>query len=130
MRTVTTCKASREPSSENYAKFRGKCREYAEAACKKDPSLTLVRGHYLCPFWGKQPHWWCKKPDGTIVDPTVKQFPVPSVGEYVEFNGVIQCSECGKEMKEEEADIDGNYAFCSTKCHLLFVGLPAGERLI
>ena len=33
-----------------YKKFRGKCKEVCEEACEKDPSLTLVRGHYFCPI--------------------------------------------------------------------------------
>lgn len=109
--------------AENYTKYRGKCREYAEKLVKKDPSLRLVRGYYICPFWGKQPHWWCEKPDGTIVDPTVKQFPSPQVGDYVEFDGIVECAECGKRIPLEEADVDGNYAFCSGTCHMRFVGL-------
>lgn len=112
-------------SKTGYEKYRGKCKEYAEALCKEDPSLRLVRGHYMCPFWGPQPHWWCEKPDGTVVDPTVEQFPAPQVGEYVEFDGVISCAECGKEMKEEEAHIEGNYAFCSGRCYANFIGMGA-----
>jgi hypothetical protein len=28
---------------ENYKKYRGKCKEYCEAACAADPTLTMVR---------------------------------------------------------------------------------------
>lgn len=38
----------------NYTKFRGKCEDMSEALCEKDKSLTLVRGYYHCPLWGKQ----------------------------------------------------------------------------
>ena len=107
----------------DYIKYRGKCREMSEELVSKDPSLTLVRGHYHCPFWNKQPHWWVKDKNGQIIDPTKNQFPSKGNGEYVEFNGIISCSECGTEMKEEEADIEGNYAFCSDYCHMRFVGL-------
>lgn len=110
-------------SETDYEKYRGKCKEMSESLVASDPSLTLIRGHYLCPFWGEQPHWWTKTVDGTINDPTKDQFPSKGRGEYVEFDGNVNCSNCGKTMKEEEADIDGNYAFCSYDCHARFVGL-------
>ena len=107
----------------DYVKYRGKCKEYVDKALEEDPTLKAVRGHYYCPMWGKQAHWWCVKQDGTIYDPTVDQFPNPHVGEYIPFDGIMSCDECGKIIKEEEADIDGNYAFCSLSCHMRFVGL-------
>jgi hypothetical protein len=110
----------------DYEKFRGKCKPLSEQAVAADPTLRLVRGHYHCPDWGPQAHWWCERPDGTIVDPTVDQFPTKGVGaEYVEFSGMVECSECGKEVPEAEAEIAGNghYAFCSGKCHARFVGV-------
>jgi hypothetical protein len=108
----------------NYMQFRGKCKELSEAEVKKDPALKLVRGHYICPMWGKQPHWWCVKPDGTIVDPSVDQFPTNGIAaEYVPFDGNVDCAACGKNMKEHEARFESNYAFCSTICIIRFVGL-------
>ncbi len=107
---------------DDYTKYRGKCKEMSEALIVDDPTLTLVRGHYMDPAWGKQPHWWCKKPDGTIVDPTKDQFPSKGCSTYVEFDGTLPCSECGKIMKEQDADFDGNYAFCSYECHGRSVG--------
>ena len=109
---------------EDYLEFRGRCHELSMAACEKDPTLRLVRGHYFCPIWNREePHWWCVKPDGTIVDPTARQFPSAGSGVYTEFNGMIACAECGKEVPEEKADIEGNYAFCSHLCHGRFVGI-------
>lgn len=110
-------------SDDDYSKYRGKCKEMSEAAIAADPTLALVRGHYHCPIWGEQAHWWTKKPDGTIVDPTKDQFPSRGIGEYVEFNGRVQCSECGKDMAEEEASYESNYCFCSYECHGRFVGV-------
>lgn len=106
-----------------YAKYRGKCKEMVEELCKKDNSLTPVRGHYYCWSFGKQAHWWAVKPDGTIVDPTVEQFPAPHIGEYVPFDGIIECANCGKRVTEERATFYGNYAFCSGACNMRFVGL-------
>lgn len=106
----------------DYQKYRGKCKEMSEALVVEDPTLVLVRGHYHCPIWGEQAHWWARRPDGTVVDPTKDQFPSRGIGEYVEFDGRVACSNCGKEVLEEEADVEGRYAFCSYECHGKFVG--------
>ena len=108
---------------DDYSKYRGKCKEMSEALIADDPSLELVRGYYLCPWWGEQPHWWVKRRDGSILDPTKDQFPSKGSGRYIEFDGMIECSNCGKEISEDDADIDGNYAFCSYQCHGRFVGV-------
>lgn len=105
----------------DYLKYRGKCKEVSEQLVAADPTLTLVRGHYHCPAWGEQPHWWAKRDNGEIVDPTKDQFPSKGNGTYVEFDGNIPCSNCGKQITEEDADIEGNYAFCSYTCHMRFV---------
>jgi hypothetical protein len=107
----------------NYEKYRGKCKQFSEFACFVNPSLTLVRGHYHCPLWGEQAHWWTTYHDGSIYDPTVKQFPSGGAGEYVKFNGLVNCYECGKEISEEQAIIMSNYAVCSDACAFSLVGL-------
>ena len=104
-------------------KLRGTCKEAAYEAVSKDPTLTLVRGHYDCPFWGKQQHWWTVRKDGTIFDPTSKQFPSGGLGEYIPFTGILNCDQCGKSVKEEEATFYGRYALCSHKCACKFVGI-------
>ena len=111
-------------AEEGYRLYRGKCKEMSEAAVAADPTLTLVRGHYFCPLWrSDEPHWWTVRADGTIFDPTREQFPSKGGGVYTPFDGIIPCSNCGKEMTEDEASIDGNYAFCSNHCHGQFVGV-------
>lgn len=108
----------------DYIKYRGKCREYCEAAIKEDPTLTIVRGHYFCPMWNTdEQHWWCVKPDGTIVDPTARQFPSKGHGVYTPFNGYITCEECSKEVAEANAYIQGCHTFCSSKCFARCVGI-------
>jgi hypothetical protein len=108
----------------DYLKYRGKCRELSEAAVAADPSLRLVRGYYTCPFWRTtEAHWWTVRPDGSIHDPTKDQFPSRGLGIYEEFDGWLECSECGKRIREDEADIEGNYIFCSYLCHGRFVGV-------
>lgn len=96
----------------------------SEAAVAQDPTLRLVRGHYICPMWGPQAHWWTVRKDGTIYDPSVKQFPTAGAcAEYVEFDGTVSCSECGKTGHEEEFSFQSNYCFCSVKCYGRFVGV-------
>lgn len=113
----------KEGGVSDYLKFRGQCKAMSEAACKADPTLTLVRGHYFCPHWGEQAHWWTMRPDGSIFDPTARQFQSNGAGTYVPFDGTVKCSNCGKLIKEEDADIEGRYAFCSYECHGVFVGV-------
>lgn len=73
---------------------------------------------------GEQAHWWTKDPQGKIIDPTAAQFPSLGMGIYEEFNGVVECAQCGKEMKEEDVGYaDGNYAFCGSECFGRFVGV-------
>ena len=111
-------------SAEGYRLYRGRCKELCNAACAEDPTLKLVRGHYYCPIWNsEEPHWWTVRKDGTIYDPTREQFPSRGQGVYTPFTGMVSCAECGKEVEEEDARIEGKYAFCSYRCHGLFVGV-------
>jgi hypothetical protein len=114
---------SDEENAEDYKKYRGKCREMSEALVAENPALTLVRGHYLCPFWGEQAHWWCKDAEGNIVDPTARQFPSKGNGLYVEFDGFFTCENCGKRVAEEDAVPCGRYPTCSQRCAMRLVGL-------
>lgn len=108
----------------DYLKYRGRCEEMSRELCRQDPTLRLVRGHYICPMWGEQSHWWCVTLDGTIVDPTARQFPSKGTGKYIEWDGIIACAECGKAMKEEETwRVEGRYGFCSHMCYGRFIGV-------
>ena len=107
----------------NYLKYRGKCKELAEKLASKN-GYKLVRGFYYDPIWNKkEQHWWCVDNNGNIHDPTALQFPSNGMGEYEEFNGIIECANCGRPIKEEEAIIYNGYPFCGDKCMLDFVGL-------
>ncbi len=111
-------------NDEGYKCYRGRCRELSEAACAADATLTLVRGHYWCPIWNTtEAHWWTVRPDGSVHDPSKAQFPSEGMGTYAPLTGLIPCAECGKEVREEDADIEGNYAFCAYFCHGRFVGV-------
>lgn len=108
----------------DYLEFRGKCKELSEAACATDSSLRLVRGYYWCPIWKThEQHWWCEREDGTVVDPTAKQFPSKGAGTYTEFDGYFDCTECGKRVHEDDVYVHGRYAFCSGPCCARFVGV-------
>lgn len=108
-----------------YKIYRGKCKEACEALQKVLPELRLVRGYYFDPIWNKEePHWWLVDADGRITDPTKYQFPTAGqTSFYREFDGTIECANCGRSVLEEEASIEGNYAFCSSLCHGRFVGV-------
>lgn len=108
----------------DYKKYRGKCKEMSEELCKLDSSLTIVRGHYYCPIWDREEqHWWCVDEDGKINDPTKNQFPSRGMGEYIPFDGTVECAECGKKMLEKDATFESRYAFCSHRCVMKFVGI-------
>ncbi len=109
----------------DYQKYRGKCKEMSEALVKNNKNLRIVRGYYHCPIWGKQQHWWCENiHTKEIVDPSVKQFPTAGIAaEYEEFDGWLECSNCGKKIHENEASGEGSYAFCSDRCYGMFVGV-------
>lgn len=107
----------------NY-ELRGKCKELSEALVTQDPTLRLVRGHYFCPIWGKQEHWWCESPEGKVFDPTKLQFPSGGIGDYVEYDGFVECAQCGERMQEQDAHFEGNYPLCkNTNCAMFFLGL-------
>ncbi len=109
--------------ADDYLKYAGTCKEYVDALCAERPELIPVRGYYYDAYHGQREHWWAKTPDGEIVDPTAAQFTSNGNGIYEEFNGMVECAECGKEMAEEDAGYHGNYAFCSTSCLCRFVGV-------
>lgn len=106
----------------DYLEYRGKCKEMSEALCASDPTLRLARGYYFCPMWGKQAHWWTVKPDGTIVDPTVKQFPSAGLGSYEEYDGTIECEYCSKYSHEDDAYMVDHRAYCSDSCYARDIG--------
>jgi len=107
----------------DYEKYRGKCFEYSTELVKQNPTFTLVRGHYDCPIWGKQQHWWCVDPTGKIHDPTVKQFPSNGLGEYIPLPDIIPCMECGKMTHIDEGQGEGSYFLCSSECYGRMVGV-------
>ncbi len=103
--------------SDDYVKYRGKCKEMSEALILNNPHLRLVRGHYIDHIWPDQPHWWCVDAEGNIIDPTKDQFPSKGTGEYVEFSGLATCEHCGKQVHEDDIrQTAGRHVYCSGEC--------------
>lgn len=125
LHTPTTDSASADlpdPETLTPRELRGKCQPYAEAAVAADPSLRLVRGWYTDPQWGREEHWWTVRPDGSIYDPTARQFPMGGVTEwYEEFDGLYPCVNCG--APTPEGDLVGG-GCCSGSCYGSMVGVP------
>lgn len=100
--------------------LRGKCEEMSRAAVAADPTLTLVRGWYYDPIWGREEHWWTVRPDGTIHDPTAAQFPMGGVTQWYEkYDGRFPCYGCGREVSED----DHYMGCCSGACYGRMVGV-------
>ena len=113
---------SEKTTTTDYEEYRGKCKEMCEALIAEEPLLTLVRGWYHCPIWGKQEHWWCKDVFGQIIDPTKRQFPSKGMGDYEEYNGIVDCEFCGKRVGEDQAYFVDQHVYCSYRCHGKDVG--------
>jgi hypothetical protein len=103
--------------------LRGRCQALAEARCQADPSLRLVRGYYHDAAWGRQPHWWCVRPDGTIEDPSAAQFPTQGHGDYEPQGETVTCEQCGREVAERAAYWSGTHPACSGVCFGRLVGV-------
>lgn len=115
-----------QSQNDDYSRYRGKCKAMSEALVELNPGYRLARGWYDCPQWGRQQHWWTVRPDGTIDDPTVLQFPAPRTGEYIEFDGWLDCEQCGKSVHEQDPNahtVDNGMIFCSGTCYARCVGL-------
>jgi len=106
--------------TQNVKESYGTCQKVTKTMANDFPELKRVRGHYDCPLWGERAHWWLIALDGTIVDPTLSQFPTGGAGaEYVEWvEGTKEptgmCPNCGGYC------YDGSYC-CTDKCHREFV---------
>jgi hypothetical protein len=91
---------------------RGLCKEVTERMAAAFPELRRVRGHYVCPSEGRLQHWWLVAADGTIVDPTKRQFVSDGKGAYEPHEGPVptgKCLNCGEYVYECAS-------FCSPAC--------------
>lgn len=103
--------------------LRAKCMDYTAKFVKKFPHLKRVPGFYggyLEEDIGfNTEHWWCVDIDGTIVDPTVKQF-LTWTGPYIPFDDLLhqvkigRCMICGDDIYGRMSD--GHSDCCSEAC--------------
>lgn len=101
----------------------GQCKEITERMAVAFPDLRRVRGHYVCPLEGLQPHWWMITPDGAVLDPTKEQFASQGQGGYEPHEGpepTGTCLNCG-------ALVYGETSFCNSDCTNEFSSYIAGE---
>lgn len=103
--------------------LRARCSEFTKLFVEKFPHLKRVSG-----FYGEydpegvglnEEHWWCVDTDGSIVDPTVKQFTyVQSI--YTEYNEDLhqvrlgRCMNCGEDIFGKISE--GHKCICSDEC--------------
>lgn len=111
---------------------RGKCATATEEMVKAFPELRRVGG-FVDVEWGRDQHWWCVAPDGSIVDPTVEQFGLwPVQYEELDLNDPAtrariptgKCMDCGHEVY-------GGATFCNEACEAAtraYLGLSGGGR--
>lgn len=88
---------------------RGRCSSATIEMVEAFPELRRARGHYVCPIWGRQEHWWCVAPDGSVVDPTGHQF--PSCQPYPGKAGGVY-----KELPADAPEPIGKCMICGSYC--------------
>jgi hypothetical protein len=106
----------------------GTCKQAVQRLVKADPSLTAVAGWYHDALWGAREHWWTTREDGTIVDPTVEQFPTGHIAErrfYEPFSGIYPCPGCEIGVAVESLELA--VGFCCGACHGDTIGFPSGS---
>lgn len=106
-----------------------RCEQATRDMVEAFPELERVRGHYHDPMHGmRRQHWWCVAPDGTIVDPTARQFADAGLfGEYEpldpnEPTPIGRCMECGQLRYEGSPP-----PFCSKECEKDYVAAVGPE---
>lgn len=114
-------------------KLLGRCETASKEMQTAFPELRLVRGYVLVFGWGQRGHWWLEAPDGTVVDPTVGQFPEGRVLDYDEWLPghpvcVGKCMECGEQIWREVDSLDDvrPQRFCDDICTRAFASELTG----
>lgn len=97
---------------------RGKCDRATKEMVEAFPELRRAAG-FAHVSWGRDQHWWCVAPDGSVVDPTASQFGTRGVLRYEELDlkdpatrGRVptgRCMDCGDDVYNRDT-------FCSPEC--------------
>lgn len=106
----------------------GNCAEAVKAIVAAFPQLKKVRGQVICPHpWGERDHWWAVDPEGGIIDPTKRQFPL--VIKYIPWDESKgepprrrTCPDCGESHH-------GPDEFCSDRCRRSYAAYLTTGRL-
>ena len=111
----------------------GLCASATLEMVKAFPELKRVAGYATTALHYRVQHWWCVAPDGSIVDPTVRQFQ-GLVPEYEPWQPgmevkVGRCMNCGDDIYRPVGSLDGSMhmCICSDECGRLFNEWQTGE---
>lgn len=110
---------------------RGKCQPATLEMQAAFPELRIAAG-FAHVSWGRDQHFWCVAPDGSVVDPTAAQFQLPIHYEELDLNDpktrelvpIGKCMNCGEETYVASLSAD----MCSQKCADDFVAYLQKER--
>lgn len=107
---------------------RGKCQDACSEMRLQFPELRAAAG-FAHVTWGRDQHWWCVAPDGTIVDPTKSQFEFGVVLQYEELDlndpatrarvPTGKCPNCGGECYNGDS-------LCSERCERSYLAYLNG----
>lgn len=110
----------------------GECRTATELMVKEFPELKRVAGHVYTLGWGKRSHFWCVTPDGSIVDPTARQF--PGLLGYEPWKPgdevcVGKCMNCGCEIWRKVQSLEDvkRECICGRECETSFESYLNGD---
>jgi hypothetical protein len=100
---------------------RGHCYEATEEMVVAFPELKRVAGFVYSTF-GREQHFWCVTPDGTVVDPTKSQFQLVFNYEELDLSNpeVVAgiptgvCAQCGEDTYRGDT-------CCSRGCELRYL---------
>lgn len=109
---------------------RGKCAAATLAMVEAFPELKRQCG-FVHVDWGREQHWWCVAPDGSIVDPTVSQYPFGYAFEYEPLDlsnpadvariPTGKCANCGGHIYNHF-----DSTVCSDECHREYCAYLSG----
>lgn len=122
----------REYESRNQDYVAGLCADATRRMVVAFPELKRVAGTAYSAMRTTE-HWWCVAPDGTVVDPTARQFSGCGVVEYVPWKPgdevrVGRCMNCGEDIYERVESLQGSRReICGETCEREMAAWINGE---